>query len=122
MFVFSLYPDSEEMISKLRPNYKLAIISNMYDITLQRIRELYPEFLSNFDVLSFSAELGLMKPDPKMFIHTLNKLNDTCDSSISLQEVVMVGDSIKDDITTAHNLGMWTRLIDRTKENLEAIL
>lgn len=110
-----LYRDSEEIISKLRLNYRLAIVSNMYDITIQRIRKLYPEFLNNFDVLSFSAELGLMKPDPRIWIHTLDRLNETHNLNILPQEVVMVGDSVIDDITPAQNLGMQTKLIDRNK-------
>ena len=39
-----LYPESERLISELRPNYKLGIISNMYEIAAQRIRKLFPIF------------------------------------------------------------------------------
>ncbi|VVB82486.1 Phosphoglycolate phosphatase [uncultured archaeon] len=111
-----LYSDVEKIINNLKPNYKLAIVSNMYDITSKKIREQFPEFLKKFDVITFSAEVGMRKPNPKMFIDTLYKLNQTCQTKILPSEVMMIGDDREKDILPALSLGMQTGYINR-KEN-----
>lgn len=111
-----IYPDSEEVISNLKSKYKLAIISDMYDVTVQRIRKLFPKFLNNFDVLTFSSEVGIKKPDPEIFLYTCNKLN------ICPQDVIMIGDNQDKDIDPAFALGMQARLINREKQTLEDVI
>ena len=54
----SLFNDTERVINKLRPNYKIAVVSNMYDITAKQIRSLFSDFLRRFDVVTLSAEVG----------------------------------------------------------------
>lgn len=116
-----LYEDTEKIISELKKTYKLAIVSNRYDITARRIRGLFPEFLSQFDFVTFSAEVGLKKPDSKIFFHTLDRLNGHY-KPIELNEVMMIGDKKENDITPAINLGMQARIIDRSKQNLRDVI
>lgn len=118
---YKLYSDTEEIISKLRLDYKLAIISNMFDIASGRIRESFPSFLSQFDVVTFSSEVGLKKPDLEIFRHTLNKLNKN-NRNINPGEVMMVGDKKDKDIIPAINFGMQAGIIDRNKQNLGDII
>jgi len=108
-----LYPESKKVISELKPNYKLAIISNIYDISAQKINELFPNFLQNFDVITFSSEIGLKKPDTKIFTYTLDKLNRIYNENISPKEVVMIGDKQNKDIDPPLALGMNAILINR---------
>lgn len=115
----TLYPDSEEMISRLRSNYKLAIISNIYDLSAMKVRNLFPEFLGEFDFVTFSSEVKMRKPFSEIFFYTLNKLNEICRTNIVLQEVVMVGDKLNRDINPALDLGMQAKIIDRGKQTLE---
>lgn len=121
-FDIIVYPDSEGVVSNLKYNYKLAIISNMYDISAQRFRRLFPNFINPFDVVTLSAEVGMKKPDNKIFIYTLNELNRITNSNISFKQVIMVGDKLHRDIEPARQLGMGTILIDRTKETLEDVI
>ena len=116
-----LYSDTEEIISKLKLDYKLAIISNMFDIASGRIRESFPNFLSQFDVVTFSSEVGLKKPDLEIFRYTLSKLNQN-NGHINVGEVMMVGDKEDKDIVPAVNLGMRAGIIDRSKQNLGDII
>ena len=118
----NLYPDSEEVINCLKSNYKLAIVSNMYEITARRIRRQFPTFLNKFNVVTLSFEVGMKKPDWRIFLYTLNALNETCRTDISLSEVMMVGDLQVDDINPAIQLGMQARLINRTKQNLVDVI
>ena len=72
---FSLYPDSQEIITRLKGENKLAIVSNVYPITPQRIRSLFPDILSQFDVITFSSEVGMRKPNLEIFKYTFERLN-----------------------------------------------
>lgn len=120
---FSLFDDSEETIENLRANrLKLAVISNIYSTTPQRLRELYGSFLCNFDVVTFSSEVGMRKPDERIFNYTLDRLNEMNGSQIYPKEVMMIGDNEKNDIIPALALGMQAGLIDRSKQNLGDVL
>ncbi len=52
--------------------------------------------------LAISADLGIRKPNPAIFLHTLNALN------VAPTEAIMVGDSLYADITGAKALHMIT--------------
>ncbi|MEK6820203.1 MAG: HAD family hydrolase [Nanoarchaeota archaeon] len=109
---FSLYDDSEDVIARLKGRYKLGIVSNLYEIVADKIRKKFHDFLKNFNVIALSFELGLVKPDHKIFQYALSQLG------VKPEEAVMVGDSVKRDITPARELNIPTILIDRIKQNL----
>jgi putative hydrolase of the HAD superfamily len=52
---------------------KTAILSNMGDSVHASITKAFP-WLNEFDVLVWSYELGYAKPDPRIYLHTLDKL------------------------------------------------
>ena len=52
--------------------------------------------------MAISIDLGIRKPNPAIFLHTLNALN------IPPQEAAMVGDSLRSDILGAQLLGIFT--------------
>lgn len=117
-----LYSDSDSVVSALVEKYSLAIISNIYDLSAQRIKESFPDFLSKFDVKAFSSEIGLAKPDPAIFNYVLGKLNDSRRVKIAPDEVLVVGDIPKVDYDPAKKLGMQARIIDRDKQGLVDVL
>lgn len=51
--------------------------------------------------VAISADLGIRKPDPAIFMHALNALN------VAPEEAAMVGDSLRADIVGAQNLGIF---------------
>ena len=112
----TLYEDSEEVIKKLKAKFKIALISNIYDLTRKRVEELFEDFLKNFDVVVFSSEIGLAKPDHKIFQYAFKQLG------VKPEEAVMVGDSTIKDIEPAKELGMSTILIDRDKQTLGGLM
>jgi len=112
-----LYPDTEEVLKILKARgYKLAVVSNLYDITAQRVRKQFSDFLKNFDVIAFSSELEIRKPDYRIFQHVLAQLG------VKPEEAVMVGDNARRDIAPAQELGMSTILIDRSKQKLMELI
>ncbi|MDD5132843.1 MAG: HAD family hydrolase [Candidatus Nanoarchaeia archaeon] len=111
-----LYKDSKEVIKKLKKNYKLGLISNLYDLTAIQFEEKFRDFFINFDVVVFSAYVGLKKPDPKIFLQTLEKLG------VNPEEAIMIGDSPEKDVIAAQQVGMNALLINRKTQTLLEIL
>ena len=118
----SLYEDSERVITHLKPDYKLAIVSNMYSITTKQIKRLFPDFLSLFDTLTLSVEAGLMKPNPEIFAYTLRNLNKITGLNIQANEIMVIGDRKDYDFDPAIALGMQARLIDRKAQTLAEVI
>lgn len=111
-----LYKDSEEVVTKLKKKFKIALLSNTYDVTSMRLKKEFKNFFDIFDVVVFSSDMGIEKPNPEMFNHILKKLE------VKPEETVMVGDNPKRDIAPASELGMSTILIDRSKQNLGELI
>ena len=119
-----LYDDSETTILELRDKgSKLAIVSNIYEPTVSKICQMFPDFIFMFDFTTFSSNVGLVKPDHEIFRYTLRELNKSCNTDIDFSQVVMVGDNPRADYYPALELGMQAKVIDRIKgETLKGVL
>jgi putative hydrolase of the HAD superfamily len=62
-----------DAIRKLRPRYQTAIISNAMDDLLEVVTHRYP-LADAFDLIVGSAYEQVMKPDPVIFLRTLERL------------------------------------------------
>lgn len=80
--------------------YRLGVIANQVLGTAERLRN--RNLLQFFDVIASSAELGMKKPDPAIFLCALDHAG--CEP----QNAVMVGDRIDNDVLPAKALGMKT--------------
>ncbi len=71
----SLYPlkHSASIINLLKENYKLAILSNHAKEWSEYMRQKFDLFRS-FGPIIFSCDVGLRKPDPRIYEVTLQKL------------------------------------------------
>lgn len=98
------YPGTNRVLSELkRDGYLLAVLSDAPRIQAwMRICSL--GIHDKFDCVITYDDTKRRKPDKKPFLLALKKLK------ISSEEAVMVGDSIKRDMTTAKKLGMNTVL------------
>ena len=88
--------DIEKLLVQLSEEYKVALLSNAW---LEAPRQILRDegFGRWFDAMVCSFDIGIPKPDPRIFQHTLNLLG------VNAHEAVMVGDSIKADIEGALN-------------------
>ena len=105
--LYELYPDTAEFLrASEAQNINLAVVSN-HDWAL-------PEVLNHlgiakyFKVIVTSARAGVRKPHPLIFDRALRDL------SLEPEQVVMIGDSMIDDIGGAKSVGIDAVLIDRT--------
>jgi putative hydrolase of the HAD superfamily len=102
-------PDSiegaEELLSLLeKRGYKIGLVCNTGTTPGKTLRSLLQRMgMDNyFDVTTFSNEMGIRKPDPRIFLHTLAQLKSQPQSSVH------VGDLIDADVGGARNVGMVT--------------
>ena len=106
-----LFEGAVEILDYLILKYKLHIITNGFE-------EVQHKKLKNsgidhyFSTVTTSEEVGLKKPNPKVFLTALNKAN-----SLPAQSV-MIGDSLEADILGANNIGMQTIFYNYRNESI----
>ena len=96
-----LYPDVIPTFDALAPHFKLGLLSN---------GNTYPErcgLEGYFTFVVFSQDVQVEKPDPKIFQITAERAG--CD----LTEMLHVGDSLKNDVVGAKNVGAHTVWLNR---------
>ena len=101
----SLNEGCEEILSYLHnKNYKLGLISNTGRTPGKVLREVLKRknIFQLFKVLTFSDEVRIRKPNPQIFITTLESLNSSPASSLH------IGDLLESDILGAKRCGMKT--------------
>jgi putative hydrolase of the HAD superfamily len=93
-----LYPDVRPALEQLHGKYRLGIVANQPSavrVALERDRiDRY------FDVWGVSEDLGLSKPDPRLYRHALEAAGTAPGST------VMVGDRLDYDVRPATEAGM----------------
>ena len=99
-------------IRSLRPNCKTGVISNAWP----DMRDYLAENKSDdaFDVLVISAEVGIMKPDPKIFHLAVEKFQ------VKTEEAVFVDDMLP-NVEAARRLGMQGILFQNTEHTLKKL-
>jgi HAD superfamily hydrolase (TIGR01662 family) len=99
-----LFDDTLSTLAALKERgYLLGVVSNRHYGGAPFHEDLRTMGLLDYIELrhmAISADLGLRKPNPDIFWHALNSLN------VSPDEAVMVGDSLRGDITGAKRLDM----------------
>jgi epoxide hydrolase-like predicted phosphatase len=86
------------MIRSLRPAYKTAIISNATESLGTDLIDRY-QIADAFDLIVFSAEEKIMKPDPELYLRTLKRLRNIPSECIFI-------DDMEINVTAAQNLGL----------------
>ncbi|GAA5483093.1 HAD family hydrolase [Haloferula sargassicola] len=83
----------------------LGIVSNAQTYTRQLMARHFPECWPRFrgDLLAFSYEHRISKPDPRLFQCATAPLFD---EGILPREILMIGDSLENDIVPARALGL----------------
>ncbi len=87
-----------DYIDSLRPRYQTVLLSNAWD----NLRKIFVEkwkIADAFDEIFISAEMGIMKPNPKIYEMVLEKLD------VPPEETVFIDDFIQ-NIESARKLGM----------------
>jgi putative hydrolase of the HAD superfamily len=92
---------------------RLGILSNMGYGVLGYILPRF-DWLAQFDQLTWSCELGVVKPDPAIYLHTLKKLQ-------VLPEQALFIDNLEKNIVAAESVGLHALLftsVDQLRKDL----
>jgi len=100
------YPGIDELLADLNPNYKLGLLTNgPFDTQWEKIEAL--GFDKLFDAVIVAGDIGIYKPDVRIFKILLEKLG------VAAKHSLFVGDTYDTDIHGAHQAGMYTAWITR---------
>ncbi len=88
-----------EVLDALRERFKLAIITNGHS-DLQRRKLTHFDFEHRVDWVVVSGEVGVEKPDPAIFEHTLEL------AGVAAARAAHVGDSLLSDVAGANGAGL----------------
>ncbi|MGN6181694.1 MAG: YjjG family noncanonical pyrimidine nucleotidase [Mucilaginibacter sp.] len=95
----NLFPDAHEVLAYLKAKYVLHLISNGFKESSE-IKIAGSNIGDYFDQIIISENVGVNKPDPKIFQHALEV------SGAKKEESLMIGDSIEADVRGALSFGM----------------
>ena len=103
---------TSEVLDRLKERYPIYLVSNFYG----NLRTVLKEFdlTHYFRAVIESAEVGFRKPDPEIFNIAISKTGCKPD------EIVVIGDSYKNDIQPANKLGcpsIWLKVKGWNNEN-----
>lgn len=101
-----------EILVQLREIFKLGLITNAYDGVEQRKRIAFSGLHNYFDEILIAGDVGVYKPDPKIFHTLLNRIG------VVPENAIYIGDSIKHDVAGANAAGMKSVLFSKSSEKL----
>ncbi|MYM58901.1 pyrimidine 5'-nucleotidase [Vibrio sp. OCN044] len=105
--ICTLLPGARDLIDSLSERAKLGIITNGFE-ELQDVRLEKTGLKKFFEQVIISEQVGVAKPDKKIFDYALGKMNYPCKS-----RVLMVGDTLQSDIVGGINFGIETCWLNR---------
>lgn len=95
----SVYEGAREVVDEMARQYRVGMITNgVPDLQHEKMRR--SRFVGRFDPLVISGELGIGKPDARVFEHLLGR------ADVKAANAVMVGNSLVSDIAGARNAGV----------------
>jgi len=102
-------PGAVETLRELR---RLGLLVGLITVCTEDVEHVWPEseFAGLFDAEVFSSELGIAKPDPRIYLHCAEQLG------VEPGEAVFVGDGANDELAGALRVGMRALLIHRPGE------
>lgn len=93
-----LYPGAEELLTLLRPRFRLAALSNSNELHWER--NMYELGLNSlFEAAISSHQVGLYKPDPQIYLIALDRLGVS-------PERIMFFDDVQANVSAASALGI----------------
>lgn len=100
------------LLESLKKRFKLGVITNgPSDVQRRKIESC--GFDGLFDLILCSADVGVCKPDPMIFIEAAERLG------VNLEECLMVGNNVHKDVIASSKLGMRAVLLLRDDKKVD---
>lgn len=87
-----------DLLRSLRPQCRIGLLSNNWDFLRQEINDVW-QVGDAFDALIISAEIGIAKPDARIYQHALEQLHATPPETVFIDDFMV-------NIEAARNLGI----------------
>jgi len=101
-----LFPETRDVLTKLRQRgVQMGIVSN-FDSRIYTVLESLG-IRSFFETVTISSEVGAAKPQPEIFHAAVRA------AGLPASRILMVGDSLEDDVRAAQAAGLGAVLLDR---------
>jgi HAD superfamily hydrolase (TIGR01549 family) len=100
-------PGRLEAVRRMAPHYRLGLLSNFDDAQCGREVLLDTGVADLFEAIIISAEVGLRKPNPRIYRQMLEMLR------LDAGEVLFVGDTPREDVAGPQEAGMQTVWISK---------
>jgi putative hydrolase of the HAD superfamily len=111
--IVCLFDDALITLETLRPYVRLAVITNgPADTQVDKLEVHACD--THFELFLASSELGVLKPDPRIFTHACSKLG------VAPEDAWHVGDNLASDIAGAKAAGLTAVWLNRTGAAREA--
>jgi len=94
-----LFPGALAIVRRAAKKFPLALITNGI-AAVQRRRFAASPIMPYFQAVVISEEVGIAKPDPRIFAPALQKIG------VAACDVLYIGDSVSSDMAAARNAGM----------------
>lgn len=98
-FLEGVIEGMDEVVRRARDRYRLAFLSNSNEVHAELVRKRFAPLFARDDVFVFSHRLRCAKPDPEIYLQTLEILG------AHPSEVLFV-DDLAENVATARNLGI----------------
>lgn len=92
-------PGADEALTALGERFRLGIVTNGIP-DVQRTKLINTALTERFDPIIVSGELGIGKPDPRIYEQALKGAGSTA------EETIMVGDNFRRDVAGAQEIGI----------------
>lgn len=118
-----IYWDTLEVLRKLKENwYKLGLISNISEDFEKPLRKHIPNDIFDHEAISYKQDIWVMKPEEKIFKKVLEYANEDTQtdspSEYKMEDMIMIWDSLKDDVNWAKKVWMGAILLDRKAKKM----
>ncbi|HWQ46823.1 MAG TPA: HAD family phosphatase [Longilinea sp.] len=107
--------DLRKFIDSLRPKQHTALLSNAFGNARKMLNTSFPGTLEVFDTIVFSAEVGLAKPDPRIYHLVLDKVH------VQPSEAIFV-DDVRVNIEVANAVGIHGIRFQNTQQAVKDVI
>ena len=109
-----LFPETLEALKYIKSRwYQTAVVSNLSKDYSEPLHRLIPEWIFDYEVLSF--DVWATKPDPKIYEY-LKSL-----SWIDFKDIIMIWDSLKADVIWSNNVWITPIHLNRNDEWIKEV-
>ncbi|MEP7284567.1 MAG: HAD family phosphatase [Chloroflexota bacterium] len=82
-----IHPSMEALLRELKPHYRLAILSNTYEVEMETWLVETFGLVDIFNAVVSSAKVGLAKPEPEIYQLTLDMLGIAPDEALFIDDL-----------------------------------